>query len=134
MIKSISSHIITLGIGFIVGGAVTLFIWSDKPVKVDPSQVKVDTVSGSKLLITDIIRTRKSTVLGTKTDGAGENRITIPNTFYKYSAFGAMTTDKSIMLGCGYNVTDRISVLGGVWFRSALTYSGGVWIGGMYQF
>lgn len=134
MIKSVSKFISTLSAGIIIGMLGTVYLMIDKPFKMDPSQVRVDNVSGNKLSIVDVFRTKKSTVIDTKTDGAGENRITIPNTFYKYSAFGALTTDKSILFGMGYNVTDRISVLGGVWFRSALTYSGGVWVGGMYQF
>lgn len=119
--------------GIIIGILGTLYIWSDMPYKIDPSQVRVDNVSGSKLSVIDVIKSKTSTVIDTKYEGAGESKITIKNIYYRYSICGFVSTDKSVYLGGGYN-WGRFKAFGGVWFRNNNNYSCGLWIGGMYQF
>lgn len=142
MIKSISSHIITLGIGFIVGGAVTLFIWSDKPVKVDPKSATVETISGAPLTINSIIAKGKTTDISASYTGEGASIISVPNKSipsanawdnYRWGLGGMVSTNLTYSIIGSYRY-QRFMGLGSVWYKNANGYEFGASAGAMFLF
>lgn len=133
MINQIISSIVILLSGIVIGVGGTMYVISYTQPIPNHKTVQVDNISGGLLAITNVLRTKTSTTIDTKYDGAGESRITVPTAYYKYSVCSFISTDRSIYVGGGYS-WGRVQALCGVWFRNNNCYTGGLWLGCIYQF
>jgi hypothetical protein len=131
-------------IGIIIGIFLSIFVYYKVNIKenINTSDATVHTNSGMPIFLDKIVYRDKKTIIDTHYDGEGNSTITIPNKLNPsankwdnshWLAGGFVSTDKAIYLGGGYRY-DRAMIVGGPWFRNNNGYSGGLWIGGFWNF
>lgn len=151
MIEKIKQYAVTLYksfkvllVGIVIGILLSIFVYYKVHIKEDinPQEVITKTIQGAPIFVDRIIYKDKKTTIDTHYTGEGDSTITIPDKLNPsankwnnshWLTGGFVSTDKAIYLAGGYRY-DRFMIMGGPWFRNNNGYSGGLWVGGLYNF